>query len=331
MRSTSIPRVLCLGGSSFDVATIARFLYIYLGPAFKLNIIAKSVSYEQLLRYSRIPPRVFRSLISTVYDLKELIREINAKRIFAVSYDGMSIENMTISRDELLWVMIPFEPQYEAVLREIASRGFEITKLKALGVKPLRYEAIAVLYALLSELQIMRPLSVDIENIEQYPSLVLERVRINDLIYIGRKILESIEHFDNNEVLSCSACVAVLNKFLKPYGLKAELHKCIIEIDSIGKIVQEIDIAIYALSKSSINFVCSSRISYDGNEIRFSIPIDRECKDRIDLRVDVRRRCVDIYGRCVEVSMISSGIDYDLFWHIITDIYSDRGESQRVK
>ncbi len=331
MRSISIPRVLCLGGSSFDVATIARFLYVYLGPAFKLDIIAKSVNYEQLLRYSRIPPRIFRSLVSTVRDLVELIREVSARRVFVVSYDGMPIENITINRDELLWVVIPFEPQYEVVLREIASRSFEIIKLRALGIRPLRYEAIAVLYALLSKQQSMKLPSVAAEGVEQYPSLVLERVKISDLIYIGRKILESIEHFDNNEVLSCSACVAILNKFLKPYGLKAELHRCVIEIDSVGRMIQEIDIAVYALSKSSMDFVCSSRISYDGNEVRFSIPIDRECKDRIDLRVDVRRRCVDIYGRCVEVSMISSSIDYDLFWHVATDIHSDKGESQRVE
>ena len=268
-----------------------------------------------MIEYSRIPIRVFRALVSMVTNVDMILRNLSVDTVFIISNNGIPVDELSIAFNEVV-VIVPFHHCMLKSLRSLPRKPLKVVEIKALGIEPLRYEAVVTLYALLSRYE--GSYSTASEHIERD---VIGNVRVSDLIYLGKKILESIESFDNNYVLSCSASVSILNKVLKRYDLKAELHRCTIEIQPLGKMLQEIDVAIYRTLRNGIEYVCNLKILFDGEKASLSIPIDNECRSVVKLRIDIIHRCLEIHGRCIDIESRSGTVNYNLFWHIAGSVH----------
>ena len=265
-----------------------------------------------MIEYSRIPVRVFRALVNIVANVDAILRNLNVDTALIISNNGIPVDKLSIVSNEVL-VIVPFHRHMLESLRNLPFKHFKAIEVKSLGIESLRYEAVATLYALLSR---------DEGPYNEYAKHdMIGKVGISELIYLGRKILESIENFDNNYVVSCSASIAILNKVLKRYDLKAELHRCTIEIQPLGRMLQEIDIAIYKTLRNGMRYVCNTKILFDGERILLPIPTDNECHNFVKLRIDITHRCLEIRGRCVDVGLASDTVDYNLFWHIASSVH----------
>ena len=270
-----------------------------------------------MIEYSRIPVRVFRALVSIAARVDDVLRNLSADTALVISTNsGISIDKLSTTLNNEVLVIVPFHQHMLESLKKLTHKSLKVIEIKTLGIEPLRYEAVATLYALLSRYEGLH--NVTSKRVERD---AIDNVKISDLIYLGRKILESIESFDNNYVLSCSASISILNKVLKRYALKAELHRCTIEIQPLGKMVQEIDVAIYRTLRNGTEYVCNSKILFDGEKALLSIPTDSECRNVVKLRIDIVRRCLEIHGRCIDVELRSGTVDYNLFWHIAGSIH----------
>jgi len=267
--------------NTFSLGTVLRFLYSYMGTAFRAYIpttLLRKISLrEKVLRYGRLPPSVLRSCVGELNQWKH-----NEEQELCIALDcenGIHVADLELSN----WVDNKDVVVVVDERREIDTS--HCIRAHGLCTGFVHYDAISLIYALM------------VKYFRRVAHEEPMRCRaFRDLIYLVRKLRESIQVLGSDRLIDPTTLVSVLNKRVRDRGLRAELRTMIIEKNwSAETLEQIIYLDVYALR--DLSYLCTLRAVFrNGHELEIEIPIDRTCKvvdvcianlDSAEIRADV--------------------------------------------
>ncbi len=206
---------------------------------------------------SRVPISIVKERIKYYKRLEDnLVRQFNPKTTVIVDPQGEYIGSLSI------------EPKTLVVCYDECKLQ-ELPRIKVIGLPSLTYEAIAAIYAFY--IRSKEPTKTIPHCDNPLPP--------RDLLYLSRKILESVQVFDNYYVLEPSAIANVVKKLLSRYGLLAYPHKTVISFDNVnGSMMECIVVEVY---NKALNKLYESIVKVKDRLVEITIPSLGEFKAAI--------------------------------------------------
>jgi len=255
--------------NTFSLGVVLRFLHCYLGSAFRAYIpsefLRKPALREQVLRYGRLPPSVLKSCVRELKGIEDDIRGCGT----CVMLDceaGESVRSMAMeSLDDVL-----------VVVDERRELGVDrCRRVHALCTGFIHYDTISLIYAL----TLLKRLEAEKHGEETSTLTAFISCRaFRDLVYVVRKIRESLQTLGSDTLIDPTTLVSVLNKRLRERLLRAELRSMIIEKDWLSESMkQTIYMDVYSLK--DLSYLCTLRAIFrEGHHLELDMPLDSECR-----------------------------------------------------
>ncbi len=170
----------------------------------------------------------------------------------------------------------------------------------------LRYDAVSALYALLRYVMGIAP------NDSCRCEKGCVGIDIRKLIYVSKKVIESMHYLDRCWVVEPHALIAVFNKVARSRGLIAEMSYALVE-ETLDSCRQRVFVDVF--DAKNIDFVGRVTVELDGCTLRIDCDevVARRLSDTLCgacLCMDPASKSVEICGSRMDLSMES--VDYGL-------------------
>ncbi len=258
----------------FYPGVLLRTAYSALGDRLRKFLIVsrKKINIGDLARYSRLPLRKFREIVSIRNE------NVDVRPDIIVSPDADKVDREILGRIEKL-------KERENITIVIDERGImkniDATYFNTGTFNHPAYEAVSLLYILY-----IRDLA---ERSPTYYSQVIEDVDYGELIYFMRNLSSSILSVDNYPILDPRTVVYTLRHVFRNHGLFLDIANVSIDVDYLdGRVIEKIEVDIYRYK--SLEYVRSDEIKFDGYSLDTLFISRRGEIIRIVLNVDPDRR-----------------------------------------